>query len=113
MKSHSFNAIDSLLANVLGTTYWILYWQMYCWLAGCRLLAAFAFFLLFLSFPFLSFAKLHGKDQDFSSYSGKAAAKINQNDQIFGISAYQTDRDHKDHRAFAIEICQILRSQKG
>ena len=46
-------AIDSLLVNVLGTMDWILYWQMYCWLAGW-LLAAFAFFFLFLLFPFIS-----------------------------------------------------------
>ena len=45
----SLCAIDSLLLNVLGTMFWILYWQMYCWLAaGCWLLAAFAFFFLFL-----------------------------------------------------------------
>ena len=47
-------AIDSLLVNVLGTMDWILYWQMYCWLAGW-LLAAFAFFFPFLSCPFISF----------------------------------------------------------
>ena len=36
---------------------WILYRQMYCWL-----LAAFAFFFLFLSFPFISSQKLAPKN---------------------------------------------------
>ena len=46
----SLCAIDSLLLNVLGTMGWILYWQMYCWLAGW-LLAACCFCFLF-PFPF-------------------------------------------------------------
>ena len=44
----SLCAIVSLLLNVLGTMFWILYWQMYCWLAG---LAACCFCFLF-PFPF-------------------------------------------------------------
>ena len=48
----SLCAIDSLLLNILGTMFWILYWQMYCWLAaGCWLLAACCFCFLF-PFPF-------------------------------------------------------------
>ena len=50
----SLCAIDSLLLNVLGTMFWILYWQMYCWLAaGCL--------LLLLSFSFSFFISSHGK----------------------------------------------------
>ena len=43
----------------------------------------------------------------------KPAAKINENDPIFGDSGCQIDRDHQDHTAFGIEIDQNLRFQKG
>ena len=48
---------------------WILYWQMYCWLAGWRVLAAFAFFLLFL-FHFISFqdVKIDRGHQDHTAF---------------------------------------------
>ena len=72
----------------LGTMDWILYWQMYCWLAGW-LLAAVAFVFL-LPFPFTSF--------EFIS---------------FHLISCQIDRDHQDHTAFRIEIDQNLRFQDG
>ena len=46
-------------------------------------------------------------------YPSKPAAKINENDQIFGDTGCQTDRDHQDHTAFGIGIDQNLRFEKG
>ena len=45
--------------------------------------------------------------------SCKTTAQINENDQIFGDSACQIDRDHQDHTAFGIEMDQNLRFPKG
>ena len=46
-------------------------------------------------------------------YPFKPSAKINENDQIFGDTGCQTDRDHQDHTAFGIDIDQHLRFEKG